>query len=76
MRTGQEPRQHYSVNFEPNERGWIHAECQCGWVFGLCPNAEDAADALMEHAYEQAVLENRDVAYDDGYQAGLDDERL
>ncbi len=38
---------------EPNEEGWFIPRCQCGWKWIACPDAETAADALMEHAYEQ-----------------------
>jgi len=55
--TGPTPDAHYSVNFEPNDEGWYVPECQCGWTWAPVPDAEDAADALMQHAREQGYLE-------------------
>jgi len=49
--------EHYSVNFERNEDGWYVPECVCGWKWAAVPDAEDAADALMQHAREQGYLE-------------------
>lgn len=43
---------HSTVDFEPDEAGWWRATCECGWYGpGPYPSAEDAADALMEHAF-------------------------
>lgn len=44
---------HYTVDLEPDAEGWFLARCDCGWLAGPFPAAEDAADALMDHAYEQ-----------------------
>lgn len=44
---------HYSVDLYPDDEGWFHARCNCGWEApGVYPTAEDACDALMDHAYE------------------------
>ncbi len=40
---------HYSIGFWEFE-GWWPAECVCGWDGGVYPSAEDACDALMDHA--------------------------
>lgn len=45
--------QHYSVEFRQDEAGWWRGKCVCGWGGGAYPDVEDAADALMDHAYEQ-----------------------
>lgn len=50
---------HYSAGFEQNDEGWYEPECNCGWKFGPCPDAETAADALMQHAYEQGIIDQR-----------------
>lgn len=50
---------HYSVNFEENDEGWYVPECQCGWTWAPVPDAETAADALMEHAYVQGVRDHK-----------------
>ena len=42
---------HYSVEFERDGGGWWPGRCQCGWDGGMYPDAEDAADALMDHAF-------------------------
>ena len=52
------PDAHYSVNFEPNNEGWYVPECQCGWSWPVVPDAETCADALMQHAYEQGILDH------------------
>jgi len=50
---------HYSVEFEQNAEGWFEPKCSCGQQLGVFPDAETAADALMQHAYEQGVLDER-----------------
>ena len=42
---------HWTLDFERDDEGWWHGRCTCGWDGGEYPDAEDAADALMEHAY-------------------------
>lgn len=49
---------HYTVEFAEHE-GWWRARCNCGADLGVYPDGEDAADALMQHAYEQGVLDER-----------------
>lgn len=41
---------HYSVDFERNDEGWWPGRCVCGADLGMFPDAEDACDALMDHA--------------------------
>lgn len=49
---------HYSDEFEPNGDGWWNARCVCGWSQGgVFPTAEDACDALMDHAYNAGRAE-------------------
>lgn len=43
--------QHMSDGFYENDEGWYTARCTCGAKLGVCPDAETAADALMNHAY-------------------------
>lgn len=51
---------HFSVDFEDEQDGgWWRPLCNCGWEGGLFPGAEDACDALMQHAYEQGILDER-----------------
>jgi hypothetical protein len=42
--------QHATAELVRNDEGWWPALCFCGWDGGLFPSAEDAADALMQHA--------------------------
>ena len=52
--------QHYSEDFEENDEGWWVPKCACGWVYaGVVPSAEDAADALMDHAYWAGQLDEK-----------------
>lgn len=46
------PVSHYSVDFFSDDAGWWSGQCQCGADLGAFPTAEDAADALMEHAFD------------------------
>lgn len=47
-----EPIVHVSADFYENDEGWWEPRCCCGWYFGgVVPSAEDACDALMDHAY-------------------------
>ena len=50
---------HYSMDLVPDDDGWFMAECSCGWKAGMTggkyPTAEDACDALMDHAYDAGV---------------------
>lgn len=48
---------HYTESFEPDAEGWWRARCVCGRELGVFPTDEDACDALMEHAYEQGILD-------------------
>lgn len=43
---------HFSVDFERDDEGWWPGRCHCGWNGGMYPDAEDAADALMDHAQD------------------------
>lgn len=51
--------EHYSVALVvPDDEGWFHARCNCGWDFGaVLPSAEDACDSLMDHAFEAGYRE-------------------
>lgn len=49
---------HLSVDFYENDEGWWEPRCACGWSFGVVPDAETAADALMQHARERALIED------------------
>lgn len=42
-----------------DDDGWWKPACCCGKELGIFPTAEDAADALMQHAYEQGILDER-----------------
>lgn len=48
---------HYSIDFERDDEGWWIGRCKCGWEGGWFPDAEDAADALMDHAYTEGVAD-------------------
>jgi hypothetical protein len=48
---------HYSVEFEQNDEGWWLGRCHCGADLGFFPDAEDACDALMDHAYEAGAAD-------------------
>lgn len=39
------------------ESGWYEPVCVCGAKFGVFPDAEVAADALMQHAYERGYID-------------------
>lgn len=52
---------HFSVDFFADEEGWWIPRCNCGFVGSPCPDAEDAVDVLMDHAYEVAVMEAASV---------------
>lgn len=43
---------HYASDFTADDDGFWPGKCECGWNGGLFPGPEDAADALMDHAYE------------------------
>lgn len=45
---------HFSTDFFEDDGGWWPARCHCGWDGGMFPAAEDAADALMDHAQDIA----------------------
>ena len=49
---------HLSVDFYENDEGWWEPKCECGWTFGVVPDAETAVDALMQHARERALIED------------------
>lgn len=48
---------HYTTELVENDEGWWLAECVCGARLGTFPGAEDAADALMFHAYQAGRAE-------------------
>lgn len=48
---------HYSVDLNENDEGWFIGVCNCGWGGAPYPSAEDACDALMDHAYEAGVAD-------------------
>ena len=50
--------EHYSVALEPDEDQWYPGRCSCGYHAGMFPTAEDACDALMDHAYEAGRAAN------------------
>lgn len=58
---------HYSERFEENGEGWWVPRCKCGWKGGSYPDAEDACDALMDHAYDAGL---HDGAHDSHKAAG------
>jgi hypothetical protein len=60
---------HYSTEFERDDEGWWPGRCVCGWDGGMYPDAEDAADALMDHAADAA----RKDAKTKGVSAGTDE---
>lgn len=48
---------HFSADFYEDDDRWWRARCNCGWEApSIYPAAEDAADVLMDHAYEQGRL--------------------
>ena len=49
--------EHYSVALEPDEDDWYDGRCHCGKDLGKFPTAEDACDALMDHAYFEGVAD-------------------
>lgn len=44
---------------EETRDGWVKPVCNCKKKLGVYPGVEDAADALMQHAYEQGILDER-----------------
>jgi hypothetical protein len=49
-------QQHYSVDLDDLvDGGFVKATCGCGADLGVYPTYEDAADALMWHAYERGI---------------------
>lgn len=55
---------HYSVELCLNEEGWWHGRCHCGLDLGMFPDAEDACDALMDHAYEVGAADVTKLLHD------------
>ena len=55
-------RNHYSVALEETAEGWFPGRCNCGWDGGDFPTAEDACDALMDHAYGEGAADAADLA--------------
>jgi hypothetical protein len=53
---------HYSMDLAPDEEGWWPGRCKCGWDGGMYPSADDAADALMDHAYTEGAADTADAA--------------
>ncbi len=53
---------HVTIRLEENDEGWWEAICQCNWYGGLFPTAEDAADALMDHAYTEGIEDTLELA--------------
>ena len=56
---------HFTNDLTENAEGWWPAVCECGWQGGMYPSPEDAADGLMQHAYEAGWLDatsERDVS--------------
>lgn len=47
--------EHYSIALEQDAEGWWPGDCKCGWRGGMYPSAEDACDALMDHAYAVGI---------------------
>lgn len=45
---------HHSIDFYEHA-DWWEATCNCGANLGVFPDAETAADALMQHAYEEGL---------------------
>jgi hypothetical protein len=53
-------RSHFTVDgFLEDKLGFFVAECDCGWTTPPSPDTETAADFLMQHAYEQGILDER-----------------
>lgn len=50
---------HMSTGLHEDDDGFWRAACMCGTALGAFPSAEDACDALMQHAREQGFLEAR-----------------
>lgn len=44
---------HYCIGLDEPKDGWYIGQCKCGWNGGEYPTADDACDALMDHAYEE-----------------------
>lgn len=69
--------EHYSVGLEANDEQWFPGRCSCGVDLGMFPTAEDAADALMDHAFSaggaalQATLHEAEAR--DGSGRGVDE---
>ncbi len=49
--------EHYSVALEPDDEQWWPGNCHCGVSLGMFPTAEDACDALMDHARQEGYAE-------------------
>jgi len=50
---------HCCIDFAERDDGWWLAVCNCGWQNGAYPTAEDACDALMDHAYEAGFADDK-----------------
>lgn len=46
-------------SFVPEDDGFYVPRCQCGWSWGAVPDLDIVTDVLMEHAREQALIEDR-----------------
>lgn len=64
---------HYIVAFEENEDGWWVPHCNCGFKLSAHPTAEDAADALMWHAYERGYADASKASFQDDAPASRQD---
>ena len=50
---------HYTDTWEETDSGFWSAICSCGVDLGFFPDSEVAADALMDHAYQQGLNDSR-----------------
>jgi len=49
---GRDPHLSEPDTLQPDDAGWYHARCTCGWRQGPLPDAETVLDALMAHVAE------------------------
>jgi len=50
---------HYSLDLAEDDQGWFPGRCNCGADLGIFPTAEDACDALMDHAFDAGIVWGR-----------------
>jgi hypothetical protein len=49
------PSHSNATDLEPDELGFYHPRCSCGWKFGPVPDLDVLIDCMMDHAIDATV---------------------